>query len=152
MILIKGGTVIGPTGAIPADVLVVGEQVSAIFAPDQGPAEGDFETLDATGKYVIPGAVDAHTHMELPFGGTFAWMNSARRCVCRTRLECTSPKCTTTACTTVPFQCTGTCSRPRCSKRWSLTSWWPIAPSGQRASKALPCSPCFVTALVRYAV
>ncbi|MET7423183.1 dihydropyrimidinase [Dactylosporangium sp. NPDC005555] len=72
MILIKGGTVIGPTGAIPADVLVVGEQVSAVFAPGQGPAEGDFETIDATGKYVIPGAVDAHTHMELPFGGTFA--------------------------------------------------------------------------------
>lgn len=29
-------------------------------------------TIDATGKYVIPGGVDAHTHMELPFGGTFA--------------------------------------------------------------------------------
>ena len=30
------------------------------------------ETIDATGKYVIPGGIDAHTHMELPFGGTFA--------------------------------------------------------------------------------
>ncbi len=30
------------------------------------------ETIDATGKYVIPGAIDVHTHMELPFGGTFA--------------------------------------------------------------------------------
>ena len=29
-------------------------------------------SIDATGKYVIPGGVDAHTHMELPFGGTFA--------------------------------------------------------------------------------
>ena len=30
------------------------------------------ETIDATGRYVIPGAIDVHTHMELPFGGTFA--------------------------------------------------------------------------------
>ncbi len=28
--------------------------------------------IDAAGKYVIPGAIDVHTHMELPFGGTFA--------------------------------------------------------------------------------
>ena len=48
-----------------------------------------------------------------------------------------------------PFQRTGTCSRPRCSKRWSLTSWWPMSPSGQRDSSALPCSPWRVTALVR---
>ena len=30
------------------------------------------QTIDASGKYVIPGAIDVHTHMELPFGGTFA--------------------------------------------------------------------------------
>ena len=69
-ILIKGGTVIGPTGAQPADVLVDGETIAAVFAPGKGP-EGP-EVIDATGKYVIPGAVDAHTHMELPFGGTHA--------------------------------------------------------------------------------
>ena len=39
--------------------------------------------------------------------------------------------------------------RPRCSKRWSETSWWPMSPIGQRDSSALPCSPCLVTALVR---
>ena len=32
----------------------------------------DRDTIDASGKYVIPGAIDVHTHMELPFGGTFA--------------------------------------------------------------------------------
>jgi dihydropyrimidinase len=68
--LIKGGTVVSPTGASPADVLVDGETIAAVFAPSRGP-EG-IETIDATGKYVIPGAVDAHTHMELPFGGTHA--------------------------------------------------------------------------------
>ncbi|RGC66764.1 D-hydantoinase [Micromonospora sp. MW-13] len=70
VLLIKGGTVVGPTGATPADVLVDGETIAAIFAPGRGPQ--DVETIDATGKYVIPGGVDAHTHMELPFGGTFA--------------------------------------------------------------------------------
>ncbi|GIE74360.1 dihydropyrimidinase [Actinoplanes philippinensis] len=69
-LLIKGGTVVGPTGPITADVLVDGETIAAIYAPGQAP-DGP-EVLDATGKYVIPGAVDAHTHMELPFGGTHA--------------------------------------------------------------------------------
>ena len=69
-ILIKGGTVVGPTGPYDGDVLVDGETIAAIFAPGRGP-EG-IETIDATGKYVIPGAVDAHTHMQMPFGGTEA--------------------------------------------------------------------------------
>jgi len=69
-VLITGGTVVGPTGATKADVLVDGETVAALFAPGRGP-EG-VETIDASGKYVIPGGVDAHTHMELPFGGTAA--------------------------------------------------------------------------------
>jgi dihydropyrimidinase len=45
--------------------------VAALFrGRSGGPADAD--TIDAGGKYVIPGAVDAHTHMELPFGGTAA--------------------------------------------------------------------------------
>ena len=68
--LIRGGTVIGPSGPYPGDVLVDGETIAAVFAPGRGPE--DAETIDATGKYVIPGAIDAHTHMELPFGGTAA--------------------------------------------------------------------------------
>jgi dihydropyrimidinase len=70
-ILISGGTVVTATGVYPADVLVDGETIAAILLPGQGPAEG-VQVLDATGKYVIPGGVDVHTHMELPFGGTFA--------------------------------------------------------------------------------
>ncbi|MFI6072413.1 dihydropyrimidinase [Actinoplanes sp. NPDC051343] len=70
MMLIKGGTVVGPTGASAADVLIDGETIAAVFAPGRGPE--DVETIDATGKYVIPGAIDAHTHMQMPFGGTQA--------------------------------------------------------------------------------
>ena len=69
--LIKGGTVVGPTGPIKADVLVDGETIAALFAPGPG-ARTAPEIIDATGKYVIPGGIDAHTHMQLPFGGTDA--------------------------------------------------------------------------------
>lgn len=72
-LLITGGTVVGPTGAHPADVLVEGETIAAIVAPGWLTATDRIdEIIDATGKYVIPGGVDAHTHMELPFGGTHA--------------------------------------------------------------------------------
>ncbi|MFW2381523.1 MAG: dihydropyrimidinase [Acidimicrobiales bacterium] len=73
--LIKGGTVVSATGADPADVLVDGEKVVALLAPGSdiaASAHASAEVIDATGKYVIPGGVDVHTHMELPFGGTYA--------------------------------------------------------------------------------
>ncbi|HWJ10319.1 MAG TPA: amidohydrolase family protein, partial [Nocardioides sp.] len=73
-ILITGGTVVNATGTVEADVLVDGERIVALLAPgDQvlGPVTAD-TVIDATGKYVIPGGIDAHTHMQLPFGGTFA--------------------------------------------------------------------------------
>ncbi|WP_033441352.1 dihydropyrimidinase [Saccharothrix sp. NRRL B-16314] len=68
--LIKGGTVVNATGAVAADVLVDGEKIVALLAPGF-PLQAD-ETIDATGKYVIPGGIDGHTHMEMPFGGTFS--------------------------------------------------------------------------------
>ncbi len=75
-ILIKGGTVISTTGADPAEVLVDGETIVALMSPGSDAAvsaEGGAErVIDATGKYVIPGGVDVHTHMALPFGGTKA--------------------------------------------------------------------------------
>ncbi len=73
--LITGGTVVSATGADPADVLIDGEKIVAVLQPGSAiatEAAGSAEILDATGKYVIPGGVDVHTHMELPFGGTFA--------------------------------------------------------------------------------
>ena len=72
--LITGGTVVSATGSSPADVLVDGETIAAVFSPGSsafGPVSAD-TVIDASGKYVIPGGVDGHTHMEMPFGGTQA--------------------------------------------------------------------------------
>jgi dihydropyrimidinase len=72
--LIRGGTVVSATGSSLQDVLVDGETIAALLAPGStalGPIEAD-TVIDATGKYVIPGGIDGHTHMEMPFGGTQA--------------------------------------------------------------------------------
>jgi dihydropyrimidinase len=69
--LIANGTIVTADGAYPADVLVDAETIVQIGAALGDSASVD-ETIDATGKYVIPGGIDVHTHMELPFGGTFA--------------------------------------------------------------------------------
>ncbi|WP_159807689.1 dihydropyrimidinase [Cellulomonas citrea] len=75
--LITGGTVVNSTGRVLADVLIDGEQIAAILPPGSVLLGTDLsasvdQVIDATGKYVIPGGIDAHTHMEMPFGGTFA--------------------------------------------------------------------------------
>ena len=72
-ILISGGTVVSPTGTQAAEVLVDGERIVALAAPGSDLANSFAEGarhVDASGRLVIPGAVDVHTHMEMPFGGT----------------------------------------------------------------------------------
>ena len=72
--LISNGTVVNADSSTQADVLVDGETIVAVGRGLAGTdlAAGVERTVNASGKYVIPGAIDVHTHMELPFGGTFA--------------------------------------------------------------------------------
>ncbi|HWP62361.1 MAG TPA: amidohydrolase family protein, partial [Candidatus Binatia bacterium] len=70
--LITNGTIVTAEGSYEADVLVDGETIAQIGRNLAAAGVTADETIDATGKYVIPGAIDVHTHMELPFGGTFA--------------------------------------------------------------------------------
>ena len=70
--LITNGTIVTADGSQAADVLIDGETIVAIGAGLADAGMTADESIDAAGKYVIPGAIDVHTHMELPFGGTFA--------------------------------------------------------------------------------
>jgi dihydropyrimidinase len=69
--LITGGTIVTADGSYDADVLVDGETIKEI-GRGVGHRETADEHIDASGKWVIPGGIDVHTHMKLPFGGTFA--------------------------------------------------------------------------------
>ncbi len=75
--LIANGTVVTSTGSFAGDVLVDGETIAAVLAPGSNALGVDLaasadRVIDAAGKYVIPGGIDGHTHMEMPFGGTNA--------------------------------------------------------------------------------
>src|SRR5215210_9418948 len=66
-LLFTGGTVVTADGSFAADVLVEDEKILAVGTDLSG---DEVETVDALGKRVMPGFIDAHTHMAMPFGGT----------------------------------------------------------------------------------
>ena len=72
--IISGGTIVSAVGRREGDVLVDGEKIVAILAPGRATEMGIVpdRAVDATGKYVVPGGIDVHTHMQMPFGGTEA--------------------------------------------------------------------------------
>jgi len=73
--VISGGTVVSATGAKAEEVLIEGERVVCLAAPGSDLARSFADgarVIEASGKLVLPGGVDVHTHMELPFGGTQA--------------------------------------------------------------------------------
>jgi len=73
--LIKDGTVVTASDTFLADVWIDGDKISALTHPSARatmPIGPDVRQIDASGKYVIPGGIDCHTHMSLPFGGTTA--------------------------------------------------------------------------------
>src|ERR671936_1801494 len=66
-ILIKGGRIVTAADDYVADVYIEDETVSLIGESLDQPAD---KLIDASGKYVLPGGVDPHTHLDMPFGGT----------------------------------------------------------------------------------
>ena len=65
--VIKGGTIVTADRNYVADVLIEGGRIAGI-----GPNLSGDETLDATGCFVLPGGIDPHTHLEMPFMGTYS--------------------------------------------------------------------------------
>jgi dihydropyrimidinase len=66
-ILIRGGRIVTAADDYVADVLVEGERIALIGTELDAAAD---RTIDAGGKYVLPGCIDPHTHLDMPFGGT----------------------------------------------------------------------------------
>src|SRR5438309_3164980 len=66
-VLIKGGRVLTAADDYVGDVYVEGERISLIGESLDVQAD---KVVDASGKYVLPGCVDPHTHLDMPFGGT----------------------------------------------------------------------------------
>ncbi len=68
-VLFKGGTIVNVSGRYLADVFAVGDKIKAIGTDLDNPAD---EVVDAKGMYILPGAIDPHTHISMPFMGTHA--------------------------------------------------------------------------------
>ena len=66
--LIRNGTVITADETRGADVLIEGERIKDVRAGI--PQDSASTVIDAAGMYVMPGGIDAHTHLDMPFGGT----------------------------------------------------------------------------------
>src|SRR5688572_3459624 len=67
-VLIVNGTVATATDTFVADVAITGGKVVALGA--ELPQANTKRIIDAKGKYVLPGGIDVHTHLDMPFGGT----------------------------------------------------------------------------------
>ncbi len=63
--VIKGGTIVAADRTYVADILIAGETITAI-----GPDLSGDTVIDASGCFVMPGGIDPHTHLEMPFMGT----------------------------------------------------------------------------------
>ncbi len=81
-LLFKGGTIVTATGSFEADLAVDKEKIVAIGKNLDIKAD---KSVDVSGKLILPGAIDAHTHMQMPFGGTVSadsYLSGSRAAVC----------------------------------------------------------------------
>jgi len=81
-VLLKNGLVVTSTGSYVADVHVEGDRIKAVGT---GLAVKVDETVDCTGKYILPGCIDPHTHIDMPFMGTTSaddWVTGSQAAAC----------------------------------------------------------------------
>src|SRR3954471_21319156 len=63
-LVLKGGRLVTPQGIVEADVVIAGRSILALTAGELAPSAA--ETVDVTGKVVLPGGIDSHTHLREP--------------------------------------------------------------------------------------
>jgi dihydropyrimidinase len=68
--LIQGGTIVTAVDTYAGDVWIDGERIVAVTVPGAATGMRADTTIDARGKYVMPGGIDAHTHLDMPGSGT----------------------------------------------------------------------------------
>ena len=88
-LLFKSGKVVTASSIFKADVAVKDGRIYAI-GTDLVP-ESSTEVVDAGGKLILPGAIDGHTHLAMPFGGTIStddYFTGTRAAACRHRCGC----------------------------------------------------------------
>src|ERR1035437_3043107 len=107
--LIRNGKVVTADQTIAADVLIEGELIKEVRAGI--PAHSAANVIDAAGMYILPGGIDAHTHLDMPFGGT----NSADDFLTGTRAAAIGG---TTTIVDFAIQARGT------KMRTALDTWW----------------------------
>ena len=81
-LLIKNGTIVTASGSYEADVAVKDGKIAEIGKNLDISAD---KTVDASGKLVLPGAIDVHTHLAMPFGGTVSadsYLSGTRAAAC----------------------------------------------------------------------
>src|SRR5208282_180600 len=66
--VIRNGTIVTASDTGVADIGINGDKITAIAS--QLPIENAGRVVDAAGQLVIPGGIDVHTHLDMPFGGT----------------------------------------------------------------------------------
>jgi dihydropyrimidinase len=66
--IIRNGSVVTATDTYTADVAIVNGKITAVGT--DLPTQNAGRILDATGKLILPGGIDVHTHLDMPFGGT----------------------------------------------------------------------------------
>ncbi len=71
-VLIKNGNIVTATDNYVADILIEGETIAAIGQIAASQVSPTTEIIDATGLLVMPGGIDPHVHLEMPFMGTFS--------------------------------------------------------------------------------
>lgn len=80
-VVITNGLILGDDGERRGDVAIRGETIAAVGPDLAASIDGGTEVIDATGRYVIPGGIDVHVHLELPFCGTVSsddWSTGTR--------------------------------------------------------------------------